>query len=163
MKNRHLAVIALFALAGCSAQPDAPPPATPSTSENPAAGNAQPSSRPPTDAPPAAAPPADNAPSPAPPAPSGVPGRFQGTFALDAQACAQSGHETRLELSSNRIRFHESGGPIEQVQVTGDTLKLVARLTGEGETREATYRFELLQDASQLRDLDHGMVRVRCP
>ncbi|KGM55818.1 hypothetical protein N800_11975 [Lysobacter daejeonensis GH1-9] len=66
-------------------------------------------------------------------------------------------------MSAGRIQFHESSGSIEQAHVTGNTLQLAARLTGEGETREATYRFELLQDGLQLRDLDHGMVRVRCP
>ena len=157
--HRHLPLIALFALAGCSAQPDA---AAPSTAEQPAYGAESPSP-PPADAPPATPAPSPDAPSPSPPATSGVPERFQGTYAMDEQACGQAGHESRLALSADRIQFHESSGPIEQANVTGDTLHVVASLTGEGETREATYRFELMQDGRQLRDLDHGMVRVRCP
>ena len=92
-----------------------------------------------------------------------MPERFQGTFALDDQACGQAGHESHLALSANRIQFHESSGPIEQAHVADNTLEVVARMTGEGETRGATYRFALTTDGRQLRDLDHGMVRVRCP
>lgn len=160
--HRHLPLIAVFALAGCSAQPDAPSPGAPSGAEQPAYGAEYPS-QPPADPSPATPVPPPAPPSPAPPAMSGVPQRFQGTFAINEPACGQTGHESRLVLSADNIQFHESGGPIEQANATGNTLHVVARLTGEDETREATYRFELLEAGHQLRDLDHGMVRVRCP
>ena len=157
--HRHLSLIALVALVGCSAQPDAP---APSTGEPPPYGAESPS-QPAPGAPPGTPTPAPDTTSPPPPEISGVPTRFLGSFATDEQACGDAAHESRLALSADRIQFHESSGPIEQANATGNTLHVVARLTGEGETREATYRFELLQDGRQLRDLDHGMVRVRCP
>lgn len=168
--NRLLPFIALVALAGCSAQPDTAAPAGPAPQEPVAEAQASASSR--STSPPAVqsplpgtAQPADAAtPSPAPPQTSpGVPPRFQGTYALDGNACTQPGDESRLVLSADRIQFHESGGPIEQVHVERDTVRISAQLTGEGETREATYAFALSADGRQLRDVDHGMVRVRCP
>ena len=41
---------------------------------------------------------------------------------------------------------------------------MVAQLTGEGETREATYRFRLSGDGNTLTDIGTGMgmVRRRC-
>ena len=73
---------------------------------------------------------------------------------------------TGIELEARTARLIsaiESSGPIEHAQVADNTLHVVARMTGEGETREATYRFALTEDGRQLSDLDHGMVRVRCP
>lgn len=164
---RHLPLIAVLALAGCSAQPDTAAPAASPSAERPAPDSPNSSSQPPAEAsPPAAEVPAPAAPdTPSnPPSPATVvPERFQGTFALDDQACGQAGHESHLALSANRIQFHESSGPIEQAHVADNTLEVVARMTGEGETRGATYRFALTTDGRQLRDLDHGMVRVRCP
>lgn len=164
---RHLPLIAVLALAGCSTQPDAPTEAAPSSAERPRADSPQSPSAFPGKGPPLPAEVVTTdgpaSPSNPPPAPSGVPKRFQGTFALSEQACGESGHESHLALSSDRIQFHESSGPIEQADVAGDTLHVVARVTGEGETRQATYRFELVENGRQLRDLDHGMIRVRCP
>jgi hypothetical protein len=167
--TRLLTLLAFVALAGCSAQPDAPTPTEPASEERsaPAAPDAPPPplpEPPATDTPPPATPPSPNPPSsPQPPTSTGVPPRFQGTYALDEQACAQPGHESRLMLSAGRIQFHESSGPIEQVHVEGDTLHVTARVTGEGETRQASYGFALPADGRQLRDVEHGMVRVRCP
>ena len=164
--KRALTLMAFVALAGCSAQPDAPPVAEPSSEERspPDAPTPPPAEPPATDTPqPPATPPAPNPSPPQEPPPStGVPPRFQGTYALDEKACNQPGHESRLLLSANRIQFHESSGPIEQVHVDGDTLHVTARVTGEGETREASYGFALSADGRQLRDVEHGMVRVRC-
>ncbi|GAB3750572.1 hypothetical protein [Lysobacter olei] len=168
--TRVLTLMAFVALAGCSAQPDTPIPTEPASEERstPVAPEA---SAPPSPGapgsdtpPPPATPPVSDPPSPpGPPSSTGVPPRFQGTYALDDKACAQPGHESRLVLSDARIQFHESSGPIEQVQVDGDTLGINARVTGEGETRQAVYRFALSADGRHLRDLEHGMVRVRCP
>lgn len=168
--NRMLPLIALVAFAGCSAQPDTAASAEPVTqqpvTEAPAPATSPSTSPPAVQSPlPGTAPPADAAtPSPAPPQTRpGVPPRFQGTYALDGNACAQPGDESHLVVSADRIQFHESGGPIEQVHVERDTVHITAQLTGEGETRQATYAFALSSDGSQLRDVDHGMVRVRCP
>ena len=143
--NRTVPLVVLMALAGCSAQPDNAPQDGSSTSEP--------------------APPATGTPAPptTPPVATGIPERFQGTYAVDANACGQAGHESGLILSDDRIQFHESSGAVTQAATEADTLRVTADMTGEGETRQATYRFALAADGSQLRDLDHGMVRVRCP
>ena len=91
-----------------------------------------------------------------------VPDRFRGRYAADAAACASAGHATRLEIAGDRVRFHESSGPVTAVRVAGDAVTITADLTGEGVTREATYTFELSADGQALADAAGGMERVRC-
>ena len=64
----------------------------------------------------------------------------------------------RLQLVRDRRR--EGAVAVEQ---DGDRLTLVLRMSGEGETRDATYRFGLSNDGRWLTDLDHDLVRERCP
>lgn len=90
-----------------------------------------------------------------------VPERFRGDWAADADACTTPGHVSRLHIGSDRIRFHESEGPIVSVDERGDALTLVARLTGEGETRDASYAFSLSGDGNTLSDAN-GFTRQRC-
>ena len=90
-----------------------------------------------------------------------VPERFRGDWAADADACTTPGHVSRLHIGSDRIRFHESEGPIVSVDERGDALTLVARLTGEGETRDASYAFSLSGDGNILSDAN-GFTRQRC-
>jgi hypothetical protein len=91
-----------------------------------------------------------------------IPARFVGTWAAGAAACAAVGDPSRLVIAADRLRFHESSGPLRSVSVNGDDLSLTAALTGEGETREATYRFMLSDGDTVLTDRDAGMVRRRC-
>ena len=98
-----------------------------------------------------------------------VPARFQGAYATDAAACGAPGHESHLTIGADNIAFHESSGTITSVAGTSvasdaDDLTVVAILTGEGETREATYRFRLSADGNTLTDMTSGpgMVRQRC-
>src|SRR5690606_15033889 len=49
-----------------------------------------------------------------------VPERFRGDWAADADACTTPGHVSRLHIGSDRIRFHESEGPIVSVDERGD-------------------------------------------
>lgn len=102
-------------------------------------------------------------PAPEPVQPATVPAPFQGTFAADAAACDAPGDPSQLTIGSETITFHESTGPITAVETVGDDVTLTARLTGEGETRDATYRFGLSEDGNTLTDLDGAMTRVRCP
>ena len=156
-------------LVGCSRQTD-PASGAAAESQGPApVQEEQPAPRPTSPQP---AEPSTPEPAPARPGPGGtpdspdaatLPAKFQGAYALNEQACGQRGHESRLVLSAGRIQFHESSGAIEQVDVRGDVVSVNATVTGEGETRRVTYRFELSGDGTRLRDLDHGMVRVRCP
>jgi hypothetical protein len=153
--NRHLIpCLAIIVIAGCSA-PRAPTEA--------AADASSPTTR--TEAP------ATTSPAPAPasddtPATDGntVPVRFQGEWAADAAACTSPGHASQPRIDADRIAFHESSGAIQSVANDDPDLTIVARLTGEGETREATYRFRLSADGSTLTDTSSGMgmVRRRC-
>lgn len=157
MKHRTEYLLLAFAIAaasGCNADrtpaddtntppPQASEPATPPADTTP----------PPTDTPPGPSPPDDTA---------SVPARFQGNWASDATACAAAGHESRLTIGAERIQFHESSGAITSVASGGNDVTITAQLTGEGETREATYRFRLSDDGEVLTDLGGGMERVRC-
>ena len=91
-----------------------------------------------------------------------VPAQFQGEYATDTRACNSPAHESRLTIGAWRIRFHESSGAIVAVESGRNALTITAELSGEGETREATYRFNLSDDGQILTDRDSGMKRQRC-
>lgn len=91
-----------------------------------------------------------------------VPERFRGEWAASAAACNQPGEVSRLYVGDDDIRFHESEGPIVSVSGSGDTATVEARLTGEGETRVASYTFTLSADGNTLTDSTNGFARVRC-
>lgn len=91
-----------------------------------------------------------------------VPKRFQGEYAADTAACTSPGHESRLVIGAWRIKFHESAGAIIAVDNDRNALSITAELTGEGETRRATYHFNLSDDGQTLTDTDSGMARRRC-
>src|SRR5690606_26065415 len=90
-----------------------------------------------------------------------VPERYRGDWAADAAACERRGDVSRLHIDDDDIRFHESSGPILVFTEDGSSLTLTARLTGEGETREATYAFTLSADGISLADAN-CFARVRC-
>lgn len=91
-----------------------------------------------------------------------VPARYQGRFAADAAACDTPGNPSQLTIGSDTLHFHESTGPVIRVASGPSDVAITAELTGEGETREATYRFRLSDDGGTLTDLGGGMERVRC-
>ena len=90
-----------------------------------------------------------------------VPERYRGEWAATAEACDRPGEVSQLVIGEDSIRFHESEGPVLSLAERGSELTLLARLTGEGETREASYTFRLSADGDTLTDL-HGFVRRRC-
>ena len=65
-------------------------------------------------------------------------------------------------IAADTIRFYESSGPVQSASVDDNELTVVVRLTGEGETRDATYRFRLSADGRTLTDADSGLARQRC-
>lgn len=91
-----------------------------------------------------------------------VPAQFRGEYATDATSCRSPGHESRLTIGAWRITFHESAGTIIAVESGRNDLTVTAELTGEGETRQATYHFKLSDDGQTLTDTDSGMTRQRC-
>lgn len=124
-----------------------------------------------------AVPPAADSPAPAPaPAPAAVepeaaaeaatantvPEQFQGDYAADLAACTSPGHVTALRIGTSRIEFHESSGDITAVEARGSDIDITAELTGEGETRDATYSFSLSEDGQALTDTVNGLARQRC-
>ena len=102
--------------------------------------------------------------SPEPPSVATVPARFRGEWDGTLEACSQRS-DLRLRLGADRVAFHESRGPVLQARQRGFDLELVARLSGEGETREARYAFRLADGGQRLIDIGGGggVVRVRCP
>jgi len=91
-----------------------------------------------------------------------VPDQFQGDYAADGAACSSTGHVTALTIATSRIEFHESSGDITGVEARGNDIDITAELTGEGETREATYSFRLSEDGQTLTDTVNGLARQRC-
>jgi hypothetical protein len=92
-----------------------------------------------------------------------IPERFQGEWQRDRAACG-SADEGRLLVGPGSVRFHESDGALQALHADGQRLDLALLLRGEGQSREATYRFVLSRDGSRLTDLSsgNGMVRLRC-
>ena len=154
---------AIAALAGCNdaAMPTDAPSATPPAADAPPAD--------------AAPPPPGNGDTGVPPvdddlddndadddAVSTIPASFQGEWNTDAAACGSGSNESRLVISADTMRFYESSGPVQSVSVDDNELTVVVRLTGEGETRDATYRFRLSADGNTLTDADSALARQRC-
>ena len=95
-----------------------------------------------------------------------VPARFLGEWNSSLKQCGTDRNDSRLRLDADRIRFHESGGPIRAVVTQGELeLALIVELSGEGETWLACNRFRLSADHEQLIDVtgDAEFVRYRCP
>jgi len=101
-------------------------------------------------------------PVPEPPTTDTVPVQFQGDYAADIAACTAPGHVTRMTITDSRIEFHESSGEITAVEANGNDIDITARLTGEGETREAASSFRLSDDGLTLTDTVNGLARQRC-
>lgn len=91
-----------------------------------------------------------------------IPARFHGEWNTDAAACGSGSNDSRLVIAADTIRFYESSGPVQSASVDDNELTVVVRLTGEGETRDATYRFRLSADGRTLTDADSGLARQRC-
>lgn len=161
--KRLLLALAITALVGCNdATPpsDAAPPATPPVADAPPADAAPPT---PDNGDTAVPPVVDDDDDDADDDVAGtIPARFRGEWNTDAAACGSGSNESRLVIAADTIRFYESSGPVQSASVDDNELTVVARLTGEGETRDATYRFRLSADGRTLTDADSGLARQRC-
>ena len=91
-----------------------------------------------------------------------IPARFRGEWNTDTAACGSGSNDSRLVIAADTIRFYESSGPVQSASADDNELTVVVRLTGEGETRDATYRFRLSADGRTLTDADSGLARQRC-
>lgn len=90
-----------------------------------------------------------------------IPAPFQGAWSAKASDCGKGGDVTRLTIAPEELRFYESSASVTGVTGTGQEIRVAARYTGEGETREATRTFTLSADGNSL--MSDGMTRVRCP
>ena len=95
-----------------------------------------------------------------------IPAPFRGIWNGTVLPCSPSASDdTRLELTARRVNFYESGGTVSRVtRVDARTIRIVGRLSGEGETFTARYPFRLSADGRQLTDITQPehFVRHRC-
>jgi hypothetical protein len=137
MKSLSLAA-AMIGLAACNPQKPSTPPPAPAKSASAIAGTEV------TD-------------------PRTVPAGFQGLWAATEDDCAKP-TETRLVVGADHLTFYESRGPVASVEATGpDEIRIAVQLSGEGEARQATYRYRLIQNGAALFDVRSGLTRYRCP
>ena len=94
-----------------------------------------------------------------------IPARFHGEWNADRAACGTGTSETRLRISADEIRFHESVGDVSAVERVGDDVVAVsATYIGEGETWQDERRLTLSPDGASLTVSGGGdLVRHRCP
>ncbi|NJO56639.1 MAG: hypothetical protein HC834_10260 [Rhodospirillales bacterium] len=96
-----------------------------------------------------------------------IPDRFLGEWRAVSNACADPAGETWMRISSDRIAFYESEGPVIAVVADGkETLTVTIELSGEGEVWELSRRFRLSEDQKILSDISEdsdGFDRHRCP
>lgn len=102
--------------------------------------------------------------APAPGSDNRIPEPFHGTWDESAESCRQAS-DARLVIGPDELRYHESLGKVELVQVRPDN-EIVLRLavSGEGDHWTATERLALAADGSELYDRGQqpAFVRVRC-
>ena len=91
-----------------------------------------------------------------------IPQPYRGEWNSDPAACGTGNSDSRLVVGEDSLRFHESSGPVQSARMDGNELVVVVRLTGEGETRDATYRVRLSADGNTLTDAGSGLARQRC-
>ncbi|MGH8085104.1 MAG: hypothetical protein ACREPV_07490 [Lysobacter sp.] len=145
----HMIVLGVLLAAGCTAQDSSTATDTPPAADSPATA-------------PTPVTPPQPEPTPEPPTANTVPEQFQGDYAAGIAACTSPGHVTELTIGASRIEFHESTGDITAVDSSGNDIDITAQLTGEGETRGATYSFSLSDDQQTLTDTVNGLTRQRC-
>ena len=96
-----------------------------------------------------------------------IPDRFVGEWNARLKHCGTDLDDSRLRITADGIRFHESGGPVRAVVTQGEfDLALIVELSGEGSTWLAFEHFKLSADHTHLTDVtdnDSGLVRYRCP
>lgn len=96
-----------------------------------------------------------------------VPTRFQGEWNAHLKHCGTWRNDSRLRISTDRIWFYESGGPIRALVTKGDDeLALISELAGEGQLWLSYHHFRLSDNQNSLTDVTQPslkMVRYRCP
>ncbi|APE27941.1 hypothetical protein BMF35_a1112 [Aurantiacibacter gangjinensis] len=66
----------------------------------------------------------------------------------------------RLEITPQRVEFHESVGEIQVASTQGEWTEFALAMSGEGETWESTERFRVTDEGIERET--GGTVRPRC-
>lgn len=96
---------------------------------------------------------------------SAIPTVFQGRWAGDAAGCSGPRDEMALSVTGDALRFYESEGRVETVDIVSPREASVeASFTGEGESWRDTRRMTLSEDGQKLTIDIAGTssTRVRC-
>jgi hypothetical protein len=94
-----------------------------------------------------------------------IPPRFRGEWNRVPADCGSGRNDSRLVLSADRVRFHESSGRVVSVALHGgNEVGIAVEMTGEGDRWTAHYRFRLSENGRELTDVGNGSgwVRQRC-
>lgn len=101
---------------------------------------------------------------PAPGNDNRVPEPFHGTWDESPASCREAS-EVRLVIGAEQLRFHEGTGQVETVRVVADNdIVLRVAMQGQGQRWQATERYALSADGSELYDRgqEPAFTRVRC-
>lgn len=94
-----------------------------------------------------------------------VPSQFHGEWNIDIKDCGTSLNDSRLRIGPTRIRHYESVDNVLAVVVEGRReIAMIAKSSGEGDTRLATLQYKLSADGRRLTDIrnEQPVVRYRC-
>jgi hypothetical protein len=97
---------------------------------------------------------------------SRIPSACHGVDERDGAACASTGSEERLTISSEALRFHESIGEVRFVRTESDrVISLEADFQGEGESWRNRLRLSLGAGGSLVVTQPDGssLTRIPCP
>lgn len=103
--------------------------------------------------------------SPGPEEAPTIPAAFLGVWD-SSEGCTQTYSESRINISQTRLRFWESTGDIEQIEIKQPTkIVLSLNMNGEGETWSTTMELELLATGDLVGSSDDGGLGIwsRCP
>lgn len=96
-----------------------------------------------------------------------VPTQFIGEWNSKLSDCGTGDNDSHLRISSNRIAYYESEGPIKAIVAYGRyEIALISELSGEGQTWVATAQFKLSPGLDKLIDSTstpgQDFIRYRC-
>ncbi len=93
-----------------------------------------------------------------------VPVRYQGEWHGQLANCANAKDPTRVIIAADHLQINDLAGPVQASSTSGPQLTVVANLTGEGQTLQRVFAFDLSDDNSQLTTIaEQPAVLVRCP
>lgn len=94
-----------------------------------------------------------------------IPTRFHGEWNADLDACGTGQSPTRLRIGADQLRFYESSGVVQAVEIVSDrVINVTAEYQGEGDTWQDERRLSLSADGNSLTVSGGGdLVRYRCP